>query len=124
VVNEKEKKRILVIDDDQRILRFIRLSLTASGYEAITATDGEESLRLVKSEKPSVMLLDVFMPGMDGFQVLKGLRAFSDIPVLVFSARHSAAEKALSLGANDFIAKPFSPEALLRRIEALLSQAK
>ena len=115
------KVRVLVVDDDVRILRFMRSSLTVAGYAVVTATNGEEALRLLDSEKPDVMLLDMVMPVMDGFEVLQRLRAVSELPVIAISAHATAAEKALSLGANKFMAKPFRPDELVTTIKTLLS---
>jgi DNA-binding response OmpR family regulator len=115
------KARVLVVDDDVMILRFLRTSLTLAGYDVVTATGGEEALRLQESAKPSIMLLDILMPVVDGFEVLRRLRAVSELPVVAFSAHASAAEEALRLGANDFLSKPFRPDEVVKRIEALLS---
>ena len=112
---------VIVVDDDVMILRIIGSSLRGAGYKVFTATSGEEALKLAESEKPDIMLLDIVMPIMDGFEVLRRLRAVSDLPVIVISAHVSAAEQALNLGANDFLAKPFRPDELVRRIEALLN---
>lgn len=120
---EDSKILILVVDDDPRILSFIRPTLRLAGYDIVTATSGEEALNLVGSKKPSIMLLDIIMSPMDGFEVLKKLRAFSKLPVIAISAHTSAAEKALSLGANDFLGKPFRPDELIKRIKALLEHA-
>ena len=118
------KSRVLVVDDEPRIVRFVRTSLTAFGYEVITASNGEEALQLVSSKKPDIMVLDIVMPGIDGFEVLKRLRTSSDLPVIVFSARSSNLEKARSLGADDFIIKPFLPEEMARRIGAVLDRKR
>lgn len=119
--DEKIKKRVvLVVDDDESILKIVRISLKVFGYSVITANSGEEALRLVEREKPDIMLLDVLMPEMDGLETLKRLRTVSDIPVIVFSARSSSREEALKRGANDFIAKPFTPERLAQKISAVL----
>lgn len=114
------KKRVLVVDDEPAILKFVRLSLKAQGYDVLTALNGEEALQLVKSKNPDIILLDVLMPGKNGFQVLEELRTFSQLPVIVFSARISVRDTALSLGANGFIAKPFTPGTVVERIEAIL----
>ena len=111
---------VLVTDDDVRILRFIRSSLTLANYVVITATSGEEALKLAGSEKADILVLDMLMPLMDGLEVLRRLRAVSDLPVIAISAHTSTAEKALSLGANDFLAKPFVPDELIKRIKVLL----
>lgn len=110
-----------MVDDDVKILRFLRTSLTLAGYDVVTATSGEEALRLQESAKPNIMLLDILMPIVNGFEVLRRLRAVSELPVIAFSAHASAAEEALRLGANDFLSKPFMPGELVKRIEALLS---
>ena len=123
-LNPRGKTRILVVDDDVKILRFLRTSLKLSGYEVFTATSGEEALELFKSEKPDIMLLDILMPGMYGFEVLTRLRTVSELPVIAFSAHASTAEEALQLGANDFLAKPFKPDELIERIRSLLNQKK
>ncbi len=103
------RKRVLLVDDEQAILRVFSIQLRVSGYEVITALSGQEALELVDSAKPDIMLLDIIMPGVDGFEVLKKLRSNSQLPVIVFSARSDNAVKAVALGANDFLAKPFAP---------------
>jgi len=115
------KKRVLVVDDEVHILNFVRIGLTLAGYEVITTVSGKEGLWLVEREKPDVILLDIVMAPMDGFEVLERLQAFPQIPVIVFSARSHIAERALRLGASDFVAKPFRPEELERKIKAVLS---
>jgi DNA-binding response OmpR family regulator len=117
------KALVLVVDDDVRILSFLRPSLKLAGFDVITATGGEEALNLLDSKKPSIMLLDIVMSPMDGFEVLTRLRAVSELPVIAISAHASAAEKALNLGANDFLGKPFRPDELVKRIKTLLKHA-
>ena len=109
-----------MVDDEAPILRITRISLRLQGYDVITSGSGEEALKLAESKKPDIMLLDVFMPGMNGFQVLEKLRTFSNLPVIVFSACGSAREEALRLGANDCISKPFTPEQMAKRISGVL----
>ncbi len=116
----KAKKKILLVDDEKAILKVIGIKLRISGYDVVTASGGQEAIDLVKAESPDIMLLDVIMPGIDGFEVLEKLRAFSELPVIVFSARPENAQKAMSLGANDFLAKPFNVDEMVGRIEALL----
>jgi DNA-binding response OmpR family regulator len=118
------KTRILVVDDDDRIRRFVRLNLTLSGYDVTEAASGEEAIKQLETDKPDMMLLDMLMPVMDGFQVLKRLRAVSGLPVIAFSAHTFAAEEALCLGANDFLGKPFNPDELLSRIKRLLGRSR
>ncbi len=113
--------RILLVDDEERILNFLRSKLKASGYEVLTASNGVEALEQVKGQEPDLMVLDLIMPRMDGFEVLNELRLFSAIPVIILSARGADADKikGLSLGADDYLGKPFNPDELLARIEAV-----
>ncbi len=118
------KKRVLVVDDEPGVLRFTSVCLTVAGYEVITTTSGEEALKLVESAKPDIMLLDVLMTPLTGFDVLEKLRAFSNLPVIIFTARNDIGAQALKEGANGFIAKPFRPEQLLQKIEDTLNAHK
>ena len=112
---------ILVVDDEKRILNFLRTKLKASGYEVLTAASGIEALEQVQAQEPDLILLDILMPKMDGFETLKSLRSFSATPVIVLSAKGSDIDKikGLGLGADDYIPKPFSPDELVARIEAV-----
>jgi DNA-binding response OmpR family regulator len=116
------------VDDEPRILRFVRLSLSASGYDVLVASGGEEALHMAASEKPDLMILDIFMPGLDGFAVLQKLRdreattGCNRLPVIVFSARSSVSEQAMSLGASDFITKPFLPDELAEKIRTAVAR--
>ncbi len=118
------KKRVLVVDDEPRILHFVRINLTLAGYDVITTTSGEEALQLVDSKKPDMMLLDVLMTPMSGFDVLSQLRASPQLRVIVFTGRHDIASKALREGADDYIAKPFKPEELTKKIKNLLEKTE
>jgi DNA-binding response OmpR family regulator len=118
----EKKQRVLVVDDHPRVLRFIEIDLKLRGFEVVTTTSGEEALELVKSKKPDIMLLDIIMPGLDGLGVLRQLRAFSQLPVIAFSASHGNHDDALRLGADNFMTKPFDPDEMVRRIEALLNR--
>ena len=113
--------RILVVDDEQRVLNFLRSKLRASGYEVLTASSGPEALEQAQAEEPDLIVLDVLMPKMDGFETLKELRSFSAVPVIILSARESNSDKikGLSLGADDYLPKPFNPDELVARIEAV-----
>ena len=112
-------KSILIVDDDEKILKFLSISLRIAGYTVFTTTSGEQAPKLVESEKPDLMLLDILMSPIDGLEVLKRLRTFSNMPVIVISAHSSACEKALELGANDFLDKPFRPDDVVYRIKRL-----
>lgn len=113
--------RILIADDEPRIVKFLRLRLKASGYEVLTANNGWEALELVQAEEPDLLVLDLVMPGMDGFETLKQVRAVSSVPVIILSAKETSLDKVrgLELGADDYLTKPFSPDELIARIEAL-----
>ena len=116
----KEKQCVLVVDDHPKVLRFIEIGLQLRGYEVVCTTSGQEALDLVKSAKPDIMLLDIIMPGIDGFEVLKQLRTFTDLPVIAFSASPGNDDRAMQLGANDFIPKPFNADEMVGRIKRLL----
>jgi two-component system KDP operon response regulator KdpE len=113
--------RVLVVDDETRILKFLELKLKASGYGVLTANNGFEALEQVEAQEPDLVVLDVLMPKKDGFETLKELRAFSSVPVIILSAKEANADKVrgLELGADDYLAKPFSPDELVARIEAV-----
>jgi two-component system, OmpR family, KDP operon response regulator KdpE len=117
---KNSKVMVLVVDDDVKILRFIGSSLRLAGYNVCTATCGEEALQLLETKQPQIMVLDLLMPRIDGFEVLKKLRPASKLPVIAVSAHASSAQKALDLGANVFLGKPFRPDELVKRIGALL----
>jgi len=112
---------ILVIDDDRQILDFLRPKLKGAGYNVLTASNGIEALEQAKAQELDLLVLDLMMPGMDGFETLKEIRDFSAVPVIVLSARGADADKikGLELGADDYLSKPFNPDELLARIKAL-----
>ncbi len=112
------KKKVLVVDDEACILRFTSANLTLEGYDVITADGGAEALELAKNEHPDIMLLDVLMSPLTGFDVLVRLREFSQMPVIVFTARNDVGNLAIKEGANGFIAKPFKIEELNRRMKS------
>ncbi len=116
----KKKKRVLVVDDHPKVLRFVEIDLKLRGFEVVTTTSGKEALELVKSAEPDILLLDIVMPEMDGFEVLRQLRAFSQLPVIAFSASHGNHDGAMRVGANDFMPKPFDADELAIRIKGLI----
>jgi DNA-binding response OmpR family regulator len=116
----KTKKRVLVVDDEPGIIRFVKINLALAGYEVITTLSGEQTLELVQSEKPDIVLLDILMTPMTGFDILMELRTFSQLPVIVFAARNDIGNIAIKDGANGFIAKPFKPDALIKKIREIL----
>ena len=113
--------RVLIVDDEQRIINFLSSKLRVSGYEVLTASNGLEAIEQIQAQEPDLVVLDVLMPRMDGFETLKELRTFSSIPVIILSAKGTNADKVkgLGLGADDYLAKPFSPDELIARIEAV-----
>ncbi|OLO02665.1 response regulator [Salinicola socius] len=114
--------RILLIEDERQIRRFMRISLTSQGFEVIETEDGNTGMSAFNHQRPDLVLLDLGLPDVDGMEVLDALRAQSEVPVLVVSARASEAEKvaALDAGANDYITKPFGIQELLARVRAAL----
>lgn len=112
------REKVLVVDDDPKIAMFVSANLKARGYEVLTAKDGAVALDQAALEQPQVILLDLALPQLDGFEVLSRLREWSDSQVIVLSAHGGDAEKvrALDLGADDYVTKPFSMEELLARV--------
>ena len=113
--------RILAVDDDERIVNFLRAKLKASGYEVLTASNGIEGLEQAQAQEPDLIVLDLLMPKMDGLEMLKELRSFSAVPVIILTAKGADADriKGLQLGADDYLPKPFNPDELVARIEAV-----
>lgn len=113
--------KILIADDDPQILRALRVTLGARGYEIVTAADGREALNAAIEQHPDLIMLDLGMPHFDGIDVIEGVRGWSEVPILVVSGRTGAADKvdALDAGADDYVTKPFSIDELLARIRAL-----
>jgi DNA-binding response OmpR family regulator len=114
------KQRVLLIDDEERIVNFLALKLKISGYEVVCAGEGEKGLELAKTTNPDIMLLDVIMPDIDGLEVLRRLRQFSDMPVIVLSAKERIYEEVMALGANGYMSKPFNPDDLLVKMKTIL----
>ena len=113
--------RILIVDDEERIINFLRTKLKASGYEVFAACNGVDALEQAHSQEPDLIVLDLVMPRMDGFEFLKEVRNFSGVPVIILSAREADADKirGLQLGADDYLPKPFNPDELVARIGAV-----
>jgi DNA-binding response OmpR family regulator len=119
--NTMKQFRILIVDDEERIVHFLSSKLKASGYEVLTASDGVKGLEQVRAQEPDLIVLDLLMPRMSGLEMLKELRSFSTVPVIVLSAKGADADriKGLQLGADDYLPKPFNPDELVARIEAV-----
>ncbi|MDP2729975.1 MAG: response regulator transcription factor [Dehalococcoidales bacterium] len=120
MAENNKKPCILVVDDQPKLLRFIEIRLKLSDFEVIGATSGEKALELARTASPDIMLLDIILPGMDGFEVLKELRCFSQMPVIVFSASPSNCHDAIQMGANYFMPKPFNPDEMVCKIRQFL----
>ena len=124
---EKTQGRlILVVDDEARMVRFIQLNLEHDGFQVISAYNGREALEQVRSQLPNLILLDVMMPDLDGFEVLKRIRDQSSVPVIMLTAKGEEDDRVrgLELGADDYITKPFSPRELVSRVRAVLRRTE
>lgn len=119
-------QRILVVDDEAKIRNLVVQYLRAEGFEVAEAADGPEALRRVREKHPDLVVLDVRMPGMDGFEVLRELRKQSEVYVVMLTARAEETDKliGLSVGADDYITKPFSPRELVARVKAVLRRSR
>lgn len=113
--------RVLLVDDEERIVTFLKTKLKGAGYEVFTAANGKEALEQVQAQEPDLIVLDMMMPVMDGFETLQQLRTFSSVPVIILSARGSDIDKikGLNMGADDYLPKPFNPNELVARVEAV-----
>lgn len=114
--------KILVADDDRELSDILSFALSRAGFAVVTAADGEQALARFRSEQPALVLLDVSMPRLDGFEVCRRLRAESAVPILMLTVRDEEEEilRAFDLGADDYVTKPFSPKQLVARIKAAL----
>jgi DNA-binding response OmpR family regulator len=120
-MSDKDKKRlILVVDDHPSIVRFIQIGLEMRDFDVVTAGSGERALELAESTKPDAIVLDVVMPDMDGFDVLNRLRGNSQVPIIIISADIETRPRAMQLGANEFVAKPFNTDQLVKTIKTML----
>jgi len=122
----RDGKRILVVDDEPRMIGFIRMNLELEGHLVIEAHNGLEALDAVRTQLPDLVLLDIMMPELDGFETLRMLREFSDIPVIMLTAKGDENDKVygLELGADDYVTKPFGPRELSSRIKAVMRRWK
>ena len=124
--NEFDRRKILIVDDEERMVRFIRLNLEHDGFLVREAFNGKEALQQLREEAPDLILLDVMMPGLDGFEVLQMIREVSKIPVLMLTAKGEEDDRVrgLELGADDYITKPFSPREMVSRVKAVLRRTE
>ena len=114
--------KVLIIEDEEKIARFLELELTHEGYEVVKATDGREGLDLALTGGFTIILLDIMLPGLNGLEVIRRLRKSSDVPVIMLTARDAVMDKVsgLDMGADDYVTKPFAIEELLARIRVTL----
>lgn len=120
------ERRILVVDDEERMVRFIRLNLEHDGFQVVEAYRGAQAMDKLRSTLPDMILLDVMMPDIDGFEVLRMIREVSSVPVIMLTAKGEEDDRVrgLELGADDYITKPFSPRELVSRVKAVLRRTE
>jgi two-component system KDP operon response regulator KdpE len=125
-MSSSDKRLILAVDDEPRMTRFIRMNLELEGYRVSEAADGMEALAKVRDELPDLVLLDVMMPELNGFETLRQIRKTSNVPVIMLTVKGEEEDKVrgLELGADDYVTKPFSPRELSSRIKALLRRTE
>ncbi len=121
-----KRRKVLVVDDEERMVRFIRLNLEHDGFQVVDAFNGKQALEKLRDETPDLVLLDVMMPDLDGFEVLKMIREVSNVPVIMLTARGEEDDRVrgLELGADDYITKPFSPREMVSRVKAVLRRTE
>ena len=121
-----KNNRILIVDDEASILRYASALIRKEGYQVVTASNGEEALAKAEEENPTLVILDIMMPKMDGFEVCRRLREWSEVPIIMLSAKGDESDKVkcLDLGADDYVTKPFGGEELLARVRAVLRRAE
>lgn len=121
----KKHQSIMVIDDDPLMLQLLKRTFEMEGYDAILAADGASAMMLMRDCKPDLIILDIMMPGPDGYMVLENIRQNYDIPVIMVTGKRdvTSLQKALALGADDYVKKPFFPKELVARIRAKLRRA-
>ncbi len=125
-LNKTAPRLILVVDDEPRMIRFIRMNLELEGYQVVEASNGIDALDQVRKHMPELIIMDVMMPKMDGFETLRLLREISTVPVILLTVRSDEEDRirGLELGADDYITKPFSPRELVSRVNAVLRRAE
>lgn len=125
-MDKQQKKNIMVVDDEQALRNVVKRSLEIEGYNVLAASDGVMALTLIEDFKPDLVILDIKMPGLDGFQVLDIIRQRSDVPVIMLSAlgEVTTVRDALAVGADDFLRKPFHIRELIARVKAKLRRVE
>ena len=122
----EQKISVLVIDDDPALLKLMKRTLELEGYEVTTAGDGETGLQFIQEREPSLVLLDIMMPGLDGYQVIQAAREIGEMPIVMLTAKDRPQDvvKAIDLGVDDYLTKPFNTEQLLDRVKRVLRRPK
>ncbi len=123
---EFDRRRILVVDDEERMVRFIRMNLEHDGFQVSEAFNGKQAIQKLRDVTPDLILLDVMMSDLDGFEVLETIREISNVPVIMLTAKGEEDDRVrgLELGADDYITKPFSPRELVSRVKAVLRRTE
>ncbi|EEG76897.1 two component transcriptional regulator, winged helix family [Dethiobacter alkaliphilus AHT 1] len=118
--------RVLVVDDEKTIVKGLKFNLEKEGYEVLVAFDGEEALRVFNEESPDLIVLDLMLPKLDGFEVCRNIRKTSDVPIVMLTARGEDIDKilGLELGADDYVTKPFNPRELAARVKAIMRRSQ
>ncbi len=118
--------RILIVEDEKRMARFIRLNLEHDGFQVLEALNGQRAIQQLRDALPNLILLDVMLPDIDGFEILRMIREISDVPVIMLTARGEEDDRVrgLELGADDYVTKPFSPRELVSRVKAVLRRSQ
>ena len=126
MAEELERRRILVVDDEERMVRFIRLNLEHDGYQVSEAFNGKQAIQKMREALPDLILLDVMMPDLDGFEVLEMVREISNVPIIMLTAKGEEDDRVRGLekGADDYVTKPFSPRELVSRVKAVLRRTE
>ncbi|MGD9695859.1 MAG: response regulator transcription factor [Thermoleophilia bacterium] len=121
-----DRQRVLIVEDEQNIASFARMYLEAAGFEVMVAERGDDGLAMAERESPHLVILDLMLPGMDGYEITKRLRRDGQTPIIMLTARDDAVDKVvgLELGADDYITKPFNPRELVARVRAVLRRAE
>ena len=124
--NSMDRRRILVVDDEERMVRFIRMNLEYDGFQVSEAANGKQAIQKLRDVMPDLILLDVMLPDMDGFEVLETIREITTVPVIMLTAKGEEDDRVRGLknGADDYVVKPFSPRELVSRIEAVLRRTE
>lgn len=119
------EQKVMIVDDDKNICELLRLYFEKEGFKTAIANDGQTALDISKTEKPDLILLDIMMPGLDGWQVLREIRKYSEVPIIMLSAKGETFDKVLGLelGADDYIVKPFDSKEVVARVKAVLRRS-